>query len=161
KNVDEILQYSAQLDAGRKLIVEYWADGPASELPPGHWGLLAQFVSDRDHHLIDDDVKMFFAMHNASFDAGIVAWHLKRKYDGVRPITAIRYLKRGQTVQAWGGSGMPTSNIPGEKWMPYNPGSNLTPAFPGYISGHSTFSSASATVLKLFTNSDNFGFSTR
>ena len=39
---------------------------------------------------------MFFAMHNASFDAGIVAWHFKRKYDGVRPITAIRYLKQGQ-----------------------------------------------------------------
>jgi hypothetical protein len=44
--------------------------------------------------------------------------------------------------------------------MPYNPGSNLTPAFPGYFSGHSTFSSASATVLQLFTGSDDFGFST-
>ena len=45
--------------------------------------------------------------------------------------------------------------------MPYNPGSNLTPAFPGYISGHSTFSSASATVLKLFTGRDDFGFATK
>jgi membrane-associated phospholipid phosphatase len=44
--------------------------------------------------------------------------------------------------------------------MPYNPGSNLTPAFPGYCSGHSTFSSASAAVLQLFTGSDNFGFLT-
>ena len=158
-NVKDILQFSAALDAARKLIVEYWADGPASELPPGHWGLLAQFVSQRDHHSIDEDVQMFFAMHNASFDAGIVAWHLKRKYDGVRPITATRYLEQGQTVYAWGGPGRPTENIPGEQWMPYNPGSNLTPAFPGYCSGHSTFSSASATVLKLFTGSDNFGFS--
>jgi hypothetical protein len=160
QNVNEILQFSADLDAERKLIVEYWADGPASELPPGHWGLLAQSVSLRDNHSIDEDVKMFFAMHNASFDAGIVAWHFKRKYDGVRPITAIRYLKQGQTVLAFGGPGRPTENIPGEKWMPYNPGSNLTPAFPGYFSGHSTFSSASAEVLKLFTGSDDFGFST-
>jgi hypothetical protein len=160
QNVDEILQFSAELDAARKLIVEYWADGPASELPPGHWGLFAQFVSQRDGHSIDADVKMFFAMHNASFDAGIVAWYFKRTHNGVRPITAIRYLKQGQTVLAWGGPGRPTENILGEKWMPYNPGSNLTPAFPGYISGHSTFSSASATVLKLFTGSDHFGFST-
>ena len=52
---------------------------------------------------------MFFAMHNASFDAGIVAWHVKRKYDGVRPITAIRYLKQGQMVLAWGGPGQSPS----------------------------------------------------
>ena len=160
QNVDEILQYSAALNADSKLIVEYWADGPASELPPGHWGLFAQSVSQRDQHTIDQDVKMFFAMHNASFDAGIVAWYFKRTHDGVRPITAIRYLKQGQTVLAWGGPGRPTESIPGEKWMPYNPGSNLTPAFPGYISGHSTFSSASATVLKLFTGRDDFGFAT-
>jgi hypothetical protein len=160
KNVDEILRFSRMLDAERKLVVEYWADGPASELPPGHWGLFAQFVSERDNHSIDQDVKMFFALHNASFDAGIVAWHLKRRYDGVRPITAIRFLKEGQMVRAFGGPGRPTEDIPGERWMPYNPGSNLTPAFPGYISGHSTFSSASAEVLRAFTGSDYFGFST-
>ena len=165
KNVNEVLQFSAALDATSKLNVEYWADGPASELPPGHWGLFAQFVSHhrlgRDNNTIDEDVKMFFAMHNASFDAGIVAWHVKRKYDGVRPITAIRYLKQGQMVLAWAGPNQSPSTqwIPGEKWMPYNPGSNLTPGFPGYISGHSIFSSASATVLRLFTGSDTFGYS--
>jgi len=160
KNVNEVLQFSKGLDAARKLIVEYWADGPDSELPPGHWGLFAQFVSKRDNHSIDQDVEMFFTMHNASFDAGIVAWHFKRNYDGVRPITAVRHLKQGQIVRAFGGPGRPTENIPGEKWMPYNPGSNLTPAFPGYFSGHSTFSSASAEVLRSFTGSDSFGFST-
>jgi hypothetical protein len=148
------------LDEAKKLNVEYWADGPASEFPAGHWGLLAQFVSQRDRHSIDQDVQMFFMMHNASFDAGIVAWHFKRKYDGVRPITAIRYLKQGEMVYAWGGPGQPTEYIPGEKWMPYNPGSNLTPAFPGYISGHAIYSSASATVLRLFTRDDRFGYST-
>jgi hypothetical protein len=160
RNVRDMLQYSADLDDERKLIVEYWADGPASELPPGHWGLFAQFVSQRDHHSIDDDVKMFFAMHNASFDAGIFAWHLKRKYDGVRPITAVRYVTNGKRVRAWGGPGQPTELIDGEKWMPYNPGTNLTPSFPGYPSGHSTFSRASAEVLKQFTGSDYFGFTT-
>src|SRR5262249_16894238 len=49
-------------------------------------------------------------------------------------------------------------NISGEQWMPYNPGSNLTPPFPGYFSGHSVFSRSSATVLQLCTGSDTFGF---
>ena len=103
---------------------------------------------------------MFFAIHNAMMDAGIFAWHTKRKYDGTRPITAIRYLKQGQIIRAWGGPGRPIENIPGEKWTPYNPGSNLTPAFPGYPSGHSTYSAAGAAVLRLATGSDTFGFST-
>jgi hypothetical protein len=160
KDVNDMIQYSRDLDTGRKLMVEYWADGPDSELPPGHWGLFAQWVSQRDGHSIDQDVKMFFAMHNASFDAGIVAWHIKRKYNGVRPITAIRFAKQGQTIYAWGGPGRPIEHIPGEKWSPYNPGGNLTPPFPGYFSGHSVFSRSSATVLALFTGSDDFGFST-
>ena len=160
RNVNEALRYSRELTQKRKILVEYWADGPDSELPPGHWGLFAQFVSQRDGHSIGRDARMFFVVHNASFDAGIVAWHLKRKYDGVRPITAVRFFKQGQTVLAWGGPGRPIEQIPGEKWTPYNPGSNLTPAFPGYISGHSTFSRASAKALQLFTGSDYFGFST-
>ena len=160
KGVNEALQYSAELTEQRKLIIEYWADGPASELPPGHWGLFAQFVSRRDNHSIDTDAKMFIAMHNASFDAGIVAWHFKRKFDGTRPITAVRFQKQGDTVVAWGGPGRPVEPISGARWIPYNPGSNLTPAFPGFISGHSTFSSASATVLRLFKGSDYFGYTT-
>jgi hypothetical protein len=155
-----MIQFSQSLDVRRKLIVEYWADGPSSELPPGHWGLFAQFVSRRDDHTLDQDAKMFFAMHNASFDAGIVAWHIKRKYNGVRPITAVRFTTPGQTITAWGGPGRPIERIPGEKWSPYNPGTNLTPAFPGYFSGHSVFSRSSATVLSLFTGDNYFGFST-
>ena len=49
--------------------------------------------------------------------------------------------------------GRPTELIRGETWMPYNPGNNLTPAFPGYFSGHSTFSSASAEVRRRATSS--------
>ena len=157
-NVDLVLKYSRELTPERKLLVEYWADGPESEFPPGHWGLFAQHVSDRDKNSIGKDAKMFFVMHNASFDAGIAAWHLKRKFEGVRPITAVRFFKQGQSIMAWGGPGRPVEAIQGEKWIAYNPGSNPTPAFPGYVSGHSTFSSASATVLQLFTGSDRFDY---
>ena len=46
------------------MISEYWSDGPNSEQPPGHWASFAQFVSARDQHTIDDDVKMFFVLSN-------------------------------------------------------------------------------------------------
>jgi len=159
-DIDFILRTAANLNAAQKLSIEYWADGPDSELPPGHWGLFAQAVALRDAHNIDKDVKMFFAMHNASFDAGIAAWHLKRKYDGVRPITGVRFFRAGQTVLSWGGPGRPVEPVDAGKWSPYNPGSNLTPSFPGWVSGHATYSAASAAVLRAYTGSDWFGFST-
>ncbi len=157
---DEAVHYSSELTLDRKVLIEYWADGPDSELPAGHWGLLAQFVSARDNHSIDQDVKMFFIMHNAALDAGIVAWHWKRKFDGARPITVVRVVKQGQKIRAWGGPERPIETISGDAWLPYNPGSNLTPSFPGFVSGHAVFSWSSATVLKLFKGSDYFGFST-
>src|SRR5207302_264078 len=103
-----LLELSAGLTDEQKMIAEYWADGPRSELPPGHWDLLAQYVSRRDRngerrHDLDADVKLFFALTNAIFDAGICCWDNKRAFDSVRPITAIRYLFRGQHVRAWAG----------------------------------------------------------
>jgi hypothetical protein len=154
----ELLDLSANLTDDQKMMVEYWADGPSSETPPGHWCLFAQFVSTRDHHSLDDDVKMFFALSNALLDAGIAAWDAKVAYDSVRPITAIHFLFAGQQVRAWGGRFKGTQTIPAEQWMPYQPQvMAMTPAFPEFISGHSTFSAAAAEVLKSFTGSDNFG----
>jgi hypothetical protein len=143
----------------QKVIAEYWADGPSSELPPGHWCLFAQFVSERDKHTDDEDVKMFFAMANAVADAGIAAWDAKRVYDSVRPITAIRYLMSGKTITGYGPEG-PAGGlrpIAGEAWVPYQPTTFPTPPFPEHVSGHSTFSAAAAEVLKRFTGSDTFG----
>jgi hypothetical protein len=49
--------------------------------------------------------------------------------------------------------------MPGEKWQPYQPPNVVTPPFPEFISGHSTFSAASAEVLRRYTGSDKFGAS--
>jgi len=156
----EILDLSASLTDEEKMMVEYWADGPLSETPPGHWCLFAQFVSARDHHSVDDDVKMFFALTNALLDASIAAWDAKVAYDSVRPITAIHFLFAGQEVRAWGGRYKGTQTVRGEEWQPYQPQvMAMTPAFPEFISGHSTFSAAGAEVLKSLTGSDAFGAS--
>jgi hypothetical protein len=161
----DLLDISAGLTDEQKMIAEYWADGPRSELPPGHWDLFAQFVSRRDHHGaqshgIEQDVKLFFALTNAIADAGCCAWDNKRTFNSVRPITALRTLFRGQAVRAWAGPFLGTKTIDGAAWFPYQPTTFPTPPFPEYSSGHSNFSAAGAEILKLFTGSDRFGGST-
>jgi hypothetical protein len=160
-----LLELSADLTDQQKMIAEFWADGPRSELPPGHWNLFAQFVSRRDHHGdhargIERDVKLFFALTNAVADAGCCAWDNKRTFDSVRPITAIRTLFSGHAVRAWAGPYQGTKVIDGGTWFPYQPTSFPTPPFPEYSSGHSNFSAAGAEILKQFTGSDRFGGST-
>jgi hypothetical protein len=106
---------------------------------------------------VDLDVKLFFTLTNAIFDAGICAWDNKRAFDSVRPITALRYLYFGRKVLAWGGPYQGPQLIDGQTWFPYQPSTFPTPPFPEYCSGHSTFSAAGAEILKLFTDSDRFG----
>jgi hypothetical protein len=150
-----LIAASAALDDRTKAIAIYWADGPGSETPPGHWMLFAQAVSERDHHTLDDDVKLFFAMANAMLDASIAAWDCKVVYDYIRPISAIRWLFAGRPIAAWGGSGRGTQTIDGAEWRPYIP----TPPFAEHVSGHSTFSAAAAEVLRRFTRRDTLGMS--
>jgi hypothetical protein len=157
QQVEEILALSANLTDRDKAMVEYWSDGPLSELPPGHWILFAQFISARDEHTLDDDAKMFFAMTNAMFDASIAVWDCKRAFDYVRPVTAVHFLMAGHEVRAWGGPNKGTQTIRGEDWRPYQTVNVPTPPFPEFSSGHSAFSSAAAEVLKSFTGRDTFG----
>lgn len=157
EQVEELLDLSAKLTDRDKAIVGYWSDGPLSELPPGHWLLLAQFVSARDENSLDEDVKMMFAVTNALFDASIAVWDCKRAFDYVRPITAVHFLMAGREIRAWGGPNKGTETIRGEDWLPYQTVTVPTPAFPEFSSGHSAFSAAAAEVLRSFTGSDNFG----
>lgn len=159
-----LLDLSAGLTDEQKMIAEYWADGPRSELPPGHWNLFAQYVSRRDHHGdhehgLERDVKLFFALTNAVSDAGCCAWDNKRVFNSVRPITAIRTLFGGQMVRAWAGPYQGKKLIDGATWFPYQSTTFPTPPFPEYSSGHSSFSAAGAEILKRFTRADRFGAS--
>lgn len=154
---EELVSLSAGLTDKQKMIAEYWSDGPYTEQPPGHWSRFAQFVSARDHHSFDDDARMFFALENAMFDAGIAAWDAKRTYDSVRPITAIPLLFRGQSITAWGGPGKGAVQMDGSRWIPYQLPTFPTPPFPDYVSGHSTYSAAAAEVLLHWTGNDRFG----
>ncbi|WP_259366846.1 vanadium-dependent haloperoxidase [Colwellia sp. BRX8-7] len=88
-------------DYGR-VLAEFWADGPESETPPGHWFVILNTVSD--HNLLEKrwagtgeilgnlewDIKSYFAMGGTMHDAAIAAWGIKGRYDYIRPVSAIR-----------------------------------------------------------------------
>ncbi|HEX5825358.1 MAG TPA: vanadium-dependent haloperoxidase [Candidatus Limnocylindrales bacterium] len=87
-----------------RVMTEFWADGPKSETPPGHWNVLANLVSDElapnlkiggtgpNLDRLQWDVKIYLAVNGAVHDAAIAAWGLKGYYDSVRPISMIRYM---------------------------------------------------------------------
>jgi hypothetical protein len=153
KATKDIISLSAKLDDQTKARAEYWADGPKSEQPPGHWHLFAGAVSRKRGQSIDQDAKLNFAVANAQLDAGIVAWNAKRRYDFIRPVTAVRTTQAGKTIKAWAGPGQGIKVIPAEQFRSYIP----TPPFPDYVSGHSTFSAAAAQVIRSFTGTDTLG----
>jgi hypothetical protein len=159
KHIDNLLALTSNLTDRQKVTAEFWADGPRSEFPPGHWALIAQVLSRKRGNSLDYDVKMFFALGNALMDASIAAWAAKYKWDFVRPITAIRQRYKGKMVTSWLGPYQGYGQVPGEQWIPYQSPKVVTPPFPEYVSGHSTFSSAASAILAKFTGSDAFGAS--
>ncbi len=111
-----------------RVLAEFWADGPDSETPPGHWYTILNYVSDHavfekrfrgEGDVINDlewDVKSYFALGGAVHDAAVSAWGIKGWYDYIRPISAIRYMAdQGQssdtTLANYAPDGMPL--VPG------------------------------------------------
>jgi hypothetical protein len=157
KEVEEVLAMNGGLTLEQKAIVEFMRDGPRSTGQSGHWLRFAQAVSVRDKYDVDRDVKLFFAVGNVAMDAFIAAWEAKRYYDSSRPWTLVRHYYAGKDVRGWAGPGKGVAMLKASDWHPYSPYVFITPPFPGYVSGHSTVSAASAKMLELFTGSDHFG----
>lgn len=93
-----------------RVLAEYWADGPDSETPPGHWFTLVNYISDHplivkkykgEGAILEDlewDVKTYFILGSAMHDAAIASWAIKGWYDYPRPVSAIRYMaEQGQS----------------------------------------------------------------
>jgi hypothetical protein len=157
EQVRQVLRYSARLTNREKAIAEYWADGPLSEGPPGHWNVLAHYISRLNGHDLRQDIHMFLVLNNALMDAGITSWHNKRLYQYVRPYQSVRMLFADAMVKAWSGPVTGVQKIQGSQWWPYQEKYFVTPPFPEHTSGHSTFSFAAATALRLFRGSDRLG----
>ncbi|HEX3771029.1 MAG TPA: vanadium-dependent haloperoxidase [Polyangiaceae bacterium] len=204
-----------------RVMAEFWADGPKSETPPGHWNVLANHVADSpgfSRQLFGQgpaldplawDVHVYLALNGAQHDAAIAAWEIKRRATTVRPISLVRWMgAKGQSSDPNGPSydpmGLPLvpglievitkeSSAPGQRherlafyvgqiavrdwlgepgdrasqvsgvgwvravdWITYQRRTFVTPAFPAFISGHSTFSRAGAEVMASLTGSPYF-----
>ena len=96
-----------------RVLAEFWADGPDSETPPGHWYSIVHYVTDHplfekkfrgSGEILDDvewDIKAAFIMAGAMHDAAVTAWGIKGYYDYIRPISAIRFLgAQGQSTDS-------------------------------------------------------------
>ncbi|WP_033958399.1 T9SS type A sorting domain-containing protein [Psychroserpens jangbogonensis] len=96
-----------------RVLAEFWADGPDSETPPGHWFTLMNYVSDNPAVVkkiggqgsivsnLEWDVKGYLALGGAMHDSAINTWGIKGYYDYIRPISAIRYMAgKGQSSDA-------------------------------------------------------------
>ncbi len=87
-----------------RVLAEFWADGPDSETPPGHWFTILNYVNDHPEFekrfegagdeldSLEWDIKAYFLLGGAVHDAAVAAWGIKGWYDYVRPISAIRYM---------------------------------------------------------------------
>jgi hypothetical protein len=119
-------------------IALFWADGAGTETPPGHWNSIAQTIAAARGTTLEQDARLFALLNIAMADAAICSWDAKYTYDFWRPVTAIAFAE------------------PQLNWMSFI----VTPPFPDYTSGHSTFSAASATVLPLFFGTEDLPFTT-
>ncbi|MEB3881985.1 DUF6851 domain-containing protein [Lyngbya sp. CCY1209] len=170
EQTEQVVDYSAYLTDEHKLIAEFWEDAGGTSFPPGTWMTFGQYVSARDDHTLDEDVKLFLNLGNAVFDAGIATWEAKVYYDYARPVRTVRELGElgligefdselgGFAIEAWGGPGEGIQTILATDFLTYQtPGSDPSPPFAEYVSGHSTFSAAGAEILRRFTGGDDFG----
>lgn len=201
-----------------RVLAEFWADGPESETPPGHWFTIFNYVSDHPLETkqykgagpalndLEWSVKGYFALGAAMHDVAVSIWGIKGWYDTPRPISAIRAMAElGQSsnpadsnyhpaglplvpgyievvhpgdplaagsvnvgkikLKAWKGHSAINNvdtDVAGvgwilaQDWLPYQRPSFVTPPFPGYLSGHSTYSRAAAEILKDFTGDKYF-----
>ena len=123
----EVYAVSRGLSDEQKRIADFWADGPGTVTPPGHWNVIAieRLRESRWSTLLT--ARLFAALNTAQADAFIACWDAKYAYWSPRPVTAVRALID-------------------PSWLSYIP----TPPFPSYVSGHATTSGAASTVLGAF-----------
>lgn len=150
-----MINISGALNDTHKMVAEFWNVGPNAEGIIGIWLGFAHYVSNRDNYTLGNDTQMFYILGNALHDVAILTTYHKRKYDYVRPITAIRHVFNNISVSSWGGPGAGSMLILGNTWTPYL----QTPPSPEYFSDHSAYSAACAEVLIRFTGNDYLNYS--
>lgn len=125
-------------------IAQFWANGAGTATPPGHWNQIARILIAQQGLTLGEEARLMALLNIAMADAAMVSWNAKYTYDLWRPVTAIREADTDGNDRT----------VPDPSWTPLL----VTPPFPEYTSGHSTFSGAAAAVLGNFFGDDNIAF---
>ena len=119
KDVAEVKNYIDHPTRENIRIVQFWADGVGTYSPPGHWNAIAAEDFARQHYSEVRFARNMALLNMTEMDAAIVCWDVKYHYFNPRPTQVDPSIKTLTGI----------------------------PNFPAYISGHSTFSGAAATIL--------------
>lgn len=119
QELEEVYSFTNNPKREHIAIVHFWADGIATSTPPGHWNDIAANDFIKKNFSEVRWARNLALLNMAEFDAAIVTWDTKFAYYNPRPSQLDPRIK---TL-----TGLPN--------------------FPSYISGHSTFSGAAATIL--------------
>lgn len=125
-------------------IALFWANGAGTATPPGHLNMLAHIVAEQEGLSLSENARLFAQLNVALADAAIMSWEAKYATNFWRPVTAIR---------AADTDGNDATEADPE-WTPLI----VTPPFPSYTSGHSSFSGAAAGVLIDFFGTDAISY---
>lgn len=142
--VAKVYQTSLNLSDKEKCIAEFWAGAKNTITPPGYWNLFLIAYYEKYGSKISNDLKArnFLILNCALFQTSIFVWRTKFNILQARPIQTIRYYYPNDTISYYDGTEVSSS-----LWKPYQPYTSITPSFPDFISGHSTFSSVGARIL--------------
>jgi membrane-associated phospholipid phosphatase len=127
RELAEVYNVSLSLTDEQKRIADFWADGPGTVTPPGHWNQIALDLIRRHRLSARSAARVLAALNTAQADAFIACWNAKYTYWSERPVTAIR-------------------REFDPNFLPYI----VTPPFPSYVSGHSSTSGAASRVLSAY-----------
>lgn len=117
--VAEVKKFSQSNSRKEMEIVTFWADGVGTYTPPGHWNAIAADVFVEQNYSEVRWARNMALLNLSLMDAAISCWDAKYFYFNPRPTQVDRSIKTH--------TGLPN--------------------FPSYVSGHSTFSGAAATIL--------------
>jgi hypothetical protein len=116
---EEIYQISKNLSREQLRISIFWADGLRTYTPPGHWNYIAANDFANENFSEPRWARNMALLNMSMMDGAVVCWDAKNFYFNPRPSQMDARIKTPIGL----------------------------PNFPSYISGHSTFSGAAATVL--------------
>jgi len=141
EQADEVLSAQVSLTDRQKLMAEFF-DNKISSLG------FSTVAASLYHRLsLEQFVQIDFLVNAAAFDTAITIWHNKRRFDAVRPFTAIGVIYGDERITAWGGPGQGiVDDMTGNGWRPYLQSAN----HPEYPSASASFCRAHSTATKLY-----------